>query len=705
MRRFFVILTVCLCAVSTAIAADSLSAASKLTLSSKRAASGLFKGTRPIRYQAFVVLENGADAGSLSSHGIIVQATYGRYVTASVPANRLGDMLHVPGVMHVSLEQPVTLCNDSARALSRVDAVQMGDWFASELTGCGVIVGMIDVGFDFNHINLCDHNGRTRVRAVYMPDDTTGVAPIVDGCELPGSSYETPESIGALTTDYTGSSHGTHTTGTAAGGYVLNGWHGVAPEAEIVACGMAPESLTDVNIANCVKYVFDYADRVGKPCVINMSISSNSGPNDGTSFLSNSFATLSGPGRICVLSAGNDGNVPICFHHTIEGANDTVTTLLRGPSGALRRNGYVSMWSDMAQPHQSRVVIINRQSQTIEYASPVVSMIGADSVYVISSESDTLFARYCSGQLEFASAIEPVCDADGGVGPQERFHSYWIMDVEPVDDQYLLGLQYMSGQETRLAGWSTSGSYFYTFGLPGVVGGSKSGSISDLATGDDVISVGAYCSRSSYVDRNGDLVTFYDSRPTAIAGFSSYGPDERGVTKPDICAPGLALISSANRFNNTSDRTRWPEPVVVDGIEYPYYSNKGTSMSAPVVTGAIALMLQVNPRLTAADVRTVLSRSAYQDEYVVYGDAERWGCGKLDVQAAISEVLSSTLASGDVNHDGEVNIVDVMAIVKIILGQADDADQGLAVRADVDHDRQITITDVNRVINLILNNE
>ena len=87
---------------------------------------------------------------------------------------------------------------------------------------------------------------------------------MIDGYELPGSCYENPSDIALLKTDDTASSHGTHTLGTAAGSYKENGWHGVACDADIVVCGMPEQQLTDVNIANAVKYIFDYADRVGK---------------------------------------------------------------------------------------------------------------------------------------------------------------------------------------------------------------------------------------------------------------------------------------------------------------------------------------------------------------------------------------------------------------------------------------------------------
>ena len=147
-------------------------------------------------------------------------------------------------------------------------------------------------------------DGQLRIVRVYMPCDSTGTHPVVGGEELPGSEYTTPGEIAALTTDDSTYYHGTHTTGTAAGSFMDNGLHGVATGAQIVACGMPDEELTDFNVANSIKYIFDYADKVGLPAVINMSIGSQDGAHDGTSPLCQLFKEASAPGRICVVSAG-----------------------------------------------------------------------------------------------------------------------------------------------------------------------------------------------------------------------------------------------------------------------------------------------------------------------------------------------------------------------------------------------------------------
>ncbi len=702
MRRVVVIFSLLFLLVASTDAASRFSAASRLQLSMRHMSQSFFSSGNRSGYQAFISVEDSSAIRLLHEHGVLINGVFPGFVTATIPSDAIRRICDVKGVGMLSLAQRGHLCNDTSRYYTRVDGLHSGSDLIIPIQGSDVIVGVIDCGIDFNHINLCDENGKSRVLAVYLPADSTGTPPVIRGNPLPGSCFETPQQIAALTTDFTGSSHGTHTAGTAAGSYLDNGWYGFAPQADIVVCGMPSDQLTDVNIANAVYYICDYADRVGKPCVINMSIGSNEGPNDGTSFLCKAFEAISGPGRICVLSAGNDGHTPICFHQAINHVGDTVTTLLRQQEGLPQLDGYVSMWSDREVVHRSRLVITHRLTGDIVYASPFYGNLTDDTVMTISSDDDVDFAALFSGEVTYAAAMEPQLVVGDGTMQPVRFHTYWVFEAEARDDDYVLGLQYVSDEPVRLSGWCTNNTYFYTYGLNGVTGGSASGSISDLATTDSVISVGAYCSRRSYVDHNGIPYTYSRSHPGEIAYFSSYGPDENGIVRPDVCAPGLGVISSANRFNDKANRQRWPASVFIGTTEYPYYANQGTSMSAPAVTGTIALMLQINPSLGPRDVRSILRASAITDEMVLAGNIDQWGAGKLDAAAAVNRTIDLTFMTGDVNNDKEVNIADVSALLEILLNSRAILDTMMMLRADVNRDQEIQLSDVNAIIDLII---
>jgi len=77
-----------------------------------------------------------------------------------------------------------------------------------------------------------------------------------------------------------------------------------------------------------------------------------------------------------------------------------------------------------------------------------------------------------------------------------------------------------------------------------------------------------------------------------LSTFSSEGPTTDGRTKPDVCAPGESVTASWSRSDTG------------------YYTGDGTSASAPVVGGLIAVMMEANPSLTPAQVKQILHETS-----------------------------------------------------------------------------------------------
>jgi subtilisin family serine protease len=553
-------------------------------------------------------------------------------------------------------------------------------------------VGIIDCGFDFSHINFLNQNGSSRVKAVYLPLDTTSTPPIVNLVRLPGSAYETPSEIASLTTDDNASTHGTLTAGLAAGGYRDNGWYGMAPEADIVMCGMPEGELNDVRVANCISYIMDYARRKMKPCVISMSLCSNVGSHDGTSYLNRLCEQVTGAGRIIVASAGNDGAYNVTAHRSIANSNDTVFTLLNGFRGATEYTGYVNARSIAKKPFNTRLIVVNTITGEVLYRSRAIGATSTGVVANLSTETDSVLARYFTGDVEIIGSIE----SNGKPNSMSR------LNMLAKSDNYCLGFQYFSPSTNELAIFTSKYAYIDSYGFSWALKGSSVGSISDIATTDSVISVGSYNSRQTVPLRDGSTYFRPNSKPGYLSSFSSFGPDENGISRPDICAPGSVLVSSANRyFVNPPNLQYWQPSAWVNGVEYTYSPDLGTSMSAPIVAGTIALWLQANPSLSVNDVRDILKYSARQDEYVKPADRQRWGAGKLDAYAGLLHVLKLDEIVGDVNGDREVNIADINVVISIIQGEEVSAD--FLRRADVNKDDEVNISDVNRIIEIILN--
>lgn len=644
--------------------------------------------------QAIVTVSDSKWLESIAATGARVISRFGTTATVIIPINALPQVAAVDGVKRIELAKRVELCNDKALELSRFPAMTVahGDFTSPAYTGNGVVVGVIDVGVDFNHINFLDKEGNNRIVRVYMPADSTGVAPIVDGVELPGSEYTTPESIRELTTDDSTAYHGTHTAGTAAGSYLDNGYHGVATGAQLVVCAMPESKLTDFNIANSVKYIFDYASKANLPAVINMSLGSQDGPHDGSSTLCRLFDEVSGPGRICVVSAGNDGNMPINISKTFS-ENDSLATFLTNWYGRPVMQGYSSMWSRSSERHSVDLGIWDINDKKLLYRLPIPSEAPLDSVFMISSETDSVFAQYFEGDLYFACTVE-----DNGL-----FHSLVETNYSTHDrTRYRIGLVHKAPAGETLMGWCGGMPVYSKSGVDGWTGAVAANccTVSDLATASQVISVGAYCSSNSFVMMDGSNKIISDSYPCDIAKFSGFGPDALNRPRPDVVAPGYMVASSVNRYDERfKNLANVVDVVSIDGEYYPYGLEGGTSMSAPVAAGAFALWLEIDPLLTPSRLREVMAATCYRDTYVEAGPAKKWGYGKLDINAGIKYLLGRL--NGDVDGDGAVTSADVTCLYNLMLGISMHHVQ----RADVDLDGAITSTDITLEYNKILDLE
>jgi serine protease AprX len=126
----------------------------------------------------------------------------------------------------------------------------------------------------------------------------------------------------------------------------------------------------------------------------------------------------------------------------------------------------------------------------------------------------------------------------------------------------------------------------------------------------------------------------------SLAPYSSKGPSLVDfVVKPDLVAPGTWIVSTraVSSWLDTEhheltlqivDYKNDPAHAAQDGA---YYSLSGTSMAAPMVSGAAALMLQKEPTLNPATVKARLMKSAVKDGRLVF----ETGAGALDVFGAV----------------------------------------------------------------------
>jgi serine protease AprX len=133
----------------------------------------------------------------------------------------------------------------------------------------------------------------------------------------------------------------------------------------------------------------------------------------------------------------------------------------------------------------------------------------------------------------------------------------------------------------------------------------------------------------------------YSTADDAVARFSSAGPTSLDfAAKPDVCAPGVGVVSTAGPestlFQSGLITTpSWLVPGTVPSLYpyVPYESLTGSSMAAPLVSGAVALMLQANPNLTPNLIKAILEFTAISKPGV---SALRQGAGFMNVSHAVA---------------------------------------------------------------------
>jgi serine protease AprX len=111
-----------------------------------------------------------------------------------------------------------------------------------------------------------------------------------------------------------------------------------------------------------------------------------------------------------------------------------------------------------------------------------------------------------------------------------------------------------------------------------------------------------------------------------VADFSSRGPTNDDLVKPDIVAPGVNIVS-LRAPGSTLDKQKKKARV-----GKWYTSLSGTSMATPICAGIVAQMLQANPNLTPEQVKTKLMKTARSYPDI---DANIQGAGLINAYDAV----------------------------------------------------------------------
>lgn len=577
-------------------------------------------------------------------------------------------------IKHISFGGKSNPLLDIARRDTNVDILHNGEGLNMPYTGKDVVTALFDTGLDPNHINFNGTSGNSRVKAIAT----------VMGSQAKMTTYETKRSISSFSTENNNENHGTHVLGIMSGSYNGEGlnagttgnlpYKGVAPESDIiVTCG----DLYNNNILKGVRYAIDKAKEMGKPAVINLSIGSTVGPHDG----SDSFSRLLdsyGEEAIIVVAAGNDGDVPMGIRKEFTTDDNKIQTFLlpyvstsTGISNVAETfDGQVDFYSSENKPFKFSVVVYNRIGSKIVGRYDLDTSTSGAAIQIGGSGCTNVellegLDKACSSTSRMALSSNVSTDND-----RYSVNISFSLNMASSTTTYYLGFIIEGEPGQVITGYanayntSTTGVYasFSNRSRIGWDDGSANGSISSLACGKNVITLGSYTTRKSWPVLNGGTYTYTGNGFTVndVTGFSSYGTLSDGRDKPDLCAPGAAIISSYNTYYLTAHPSEQEDMTAStsNGSKNYYWGHmQGTSMSSPFAAGVFALWLEADPTLTVDKIRQIAVETASKDSFVETGDPVKWGAGKIDALAGIKKVLDDKASVGAIFADDARNFI------------------------------------------------
>lgn len=419
--------------------------------------------------------------------------------------------------------------------------------------------------------------------------------------------------------------HGTHVAGTAAGDDAPTGasspgaFAGAAPAADLVVVAASRTmggSYWEDDLMAALQWADTYGQSLGQPYVVNVSLGAHSGARDGSGPVERFIDGLFGDGRegrALVVAAGNDGERNSHAGGTFSRDDDAIA---------------------LAFPDEALI-----EQLEIWFEGPTTTRLGLalpPGVQCKTSDLDGRGLRSDCGGMQLRPGDAKFVWL---LTPDDEVISLGLLEWSPkeaANQMYrvlfllLAAYDYIpeGPWQMRFQGGSGAWSAWATVGEPFGSHGDNRVTISNLASAHNVIAVGSHTTKLAWTDILGRRHT-EDGALQALSAYSSRGPTRDGRPKPDLTAPGEWIVSAR------SLTAAWPMEWVTSRA---HVAAAGTSMSAPLVSGTVALMLSLPEcaEMDANALRDLLTGAAHRDEYTGADRNDDWGAGKLDAHAALA---------------------------------------------------------------------
>ena len=607
------------------------------------------KGGASADGQRLVAFVQTTDHAALLSQGCGILLELGDIVIASIPLQNIEALAAMPEVQRIEARKSYDkILNDQAASLVFADKLwsPMGKP-QTGLTGKDVVVGVVDAGMDYTHPTFRTADGQQlRIKAVWdWLDFTDGGTASSVFPEL-GRQYIGEEQIMQKKHSFDASEknlqgHGTHTSATAAGsgfnGTTVSAYSGMAPEADLclvsVRCSdntsLIPEDkkylFTSASNVLGFKYIFDYAESQGKPCVINISMGSAEDLCQ-SNLENDAISRLCGPGRIVCAAAGNEGRLGNYIHKEVgkEKAGAFLTASRKSASWLLSSTQHPKV-NLTFYPNDADKFLWQYDTERLR-EFPDSEYI--DTLNVNGKELYISLMAYPSWAKEGYTATDIIISSQEelGIGSSLPVALTLTDASNDIDAFAQVGSFTKNSKDATLADYDNT----HCVSIP--------------AACDDVIAVGFASFRASYINYRGHSAGWGSLTGGMRSDYSSIGPNKKENIKPEVMAPGQNIISAMNSYFlealTASDGLR---NYIVDtfqsnGRTYGWYGSSGTSMAAPVVTGVVALWLQENPQLTPDQVREVIMNTSIQNVSGITYPNNEYGYGLINAEAGVEYI-------------------------------------------------------------------
>ncbi|MCC3380528.1 S8 family serine peptidase [Paenibacillus farraposensis] len=588
--------------------------------------------------ESAIATEQTAFVDQAAKHGISLQVNY-QYNTVlnglevTLPANKIPELAKLPGVKSIHenktyysipVQDPPTLtASEATYDNAPLDQIGVPEAWAKGLTGEGINIGVIDTGIDYEHPDL---------KAAYKGG--------YDSFEQDNDPYEEPlldKKDDPYGTGFSGTTHGTHVSGTIAG-------QAANKSSEIVQKGIAYKSNLYVykvlgrnaktgRSSGSSAQVIDGIEHAVKDGmnVINLSLGSDSekDPNSPDSIAINN-AVLSGV--VAVVANGN---------------------------AAQDQNYYYSMGSPATAQLAISVGAATSPSHSYSNRASVSIATYGDHGERMSVASDTYYnlntMSWQTFHEDFASILgtEPLELVYANLGFPDDFTSKDVKGKVVIVSRGVLGyvdkirIAQLNGAKAIIIFNGQAKSDDITQanlsnGIPGYDGyiNSNQGDGVDHIPAFDMVGKEGRALARQIIERQNSKQKFFitfgadylrtDNPGNTMAGFSSRGPngDELLSIKPDVSAPGVNIMSTYPAFAKFHPDASY---------EHAYKRSSGTSMASPHVAGLAVLLKQQHPSWTPFDIRAALANTsvALFDENKIRYDVYSQGAGLVNIANAI----------------------------------------------------------------------